>query len=100
MHRDVETSILLELIESRHDRLYRLVAAVERGAEDRDDADRALVALRDRLLRAEVEAISVHRHEPRLDIPIAAELVPAHLHVDAHHEVGPIRRLAGRAHAL
>src|SRR6185437_7268334 len=44
--------------------------------------------------------IALHGDQARLDVPVAAELVPADLDVDAHHEVGTIGRLAGRAHAL
>ena len=46
VHRDVETRVGLELVERGADLGDRLVAAVERGAEDRDDADRVLVAPR------------------------------------------------------
>ena len=78
----------------------RLVAAIERRSEDRDDPDRVLVAHRGRLLGAEVEAVALHRHEPRLDFPVAAELLPAHLDVHAGHEVRSVGRLAGRTHPL
>ena len=77
----------------------RLVAAVERRSEDRDHADRVLVAVRDRLLGVEVVAVALHRHQPRLDVPVAAELLPADLDVDAGDEVRPVGRLAGGAHA-
>src|SRR5207237_9691078 len=78
----------------------RLVAAVEGGAEYRHHADRVLVAMSYRLGGGQVEAITFHRHQSWLHIPIAAELVPAHLHVDAEDEVWPVCRLAGRLHPL
>ena len=39
--------------------------------------------------RVEVEPVALHRHHPRLDVPVAAELLPAHLHVRAHDQVRP-----------
>jgi hypothetical protein len=44
-----------------------------------------------------VEALAFHRDETRLDIPVVRELLPAHLGVDAHHEVGSIGGSAGGA---
>ena len=89
----------LELVQRGADLRHRLVAAVERRAEDGDDADRVLVTLLDRLLRVEVEPVALHRHEAHLDVPVAAELLPAHLHVDAHDHVGLVGRLPGRLRA-
>ena len=51
-------------------------------------------------LGAEVVALALHRHQPRLHVPVAAELLPAHLDVDAHHQVGPVGGLAGGLHPL
>ena len=100
VERDVQTLVGLELVERAGDLLDRLVAAVERRAENRDDADRVLVALRHGLLGAEVVALALHRHQPRLDLPVAAELLPAHLDVGAHHQIRLVRRLAGFSHPL
>ena len=72
-----------------------LVGAVERRAEDRDDADRVLVAEGDGLLDAQREAIALHRHELRLDLEEVAELVPADLGVDPEDQVRLVGRLAG-----
>jgi hypothetical protein len=91
---NVEPGPLLQLVERRADLRDRLVRAVERRAEDRDDADRVLVAVLDGLLRREGEAISLHRHETHLDVPVVGELLPAHLDVDAHDEVRLVGRLA------
>ena len=86
---------LLQVVERGADLGDRLVAAVERRAEDRDDADRVLVAVLHRLLGGQVEAVALHRHEPRLDVPVVGELLPADLDVDAHDEVRLVDRLAG-----
>ena len=42
-----------------------------------------------------MEPLALHRGQPRLDVPVAAELLPADLHVGAHHQVGAIGRLPG-----
>ena len=47
-----------------------------------------------------MEAISFHRHQSWLNVPIAAELVPADLDVDAQDQVRPVCRLAGCLHPL
>ena len=80
--------------------LDRLVGAVERRPEDRHDADRVLVARRHRALGGQAGAAGADRHEPRLDVPVAAELLPADLHVGAHHQVRPVVRQAGAAAPL
>ena len=92
MERDVKAGLRLQLVERCGDLLHGLVRPVERRAEDRHDSDRVLVAALDGLLGGEVEAITLHRHEPHLDVPVVRELLPAHLDVDAHDDV----RLVGR----
>ena len=87
---------LLELVERRADLLDRLVGSVERRSEDRDDADRVLVAALHRLLGRQREAIALHRDEAHLDVPVVGELLPADLDVDAHHQVRLVGRLALR----
>ena len=52
---------------------------------------------RDGRLGRQVVRVALHRHEAGLDLPVAAELLPAHLHVGAHHHVGPVGRLAARS---
>ena len=86
--------LALEGVERVADLLDRLVGAVEGRAEDRDDADRVLVAELHGLLGREVEAVALHRHEAHLDVPVVRELLPADLDVDAHHEVRLVGRLA------
>ena len=92
--RDVEAGPLLQLVERLADLLDRLVRALEGRAENRDDADRVLVAELDGLLGGEVEAVALHRDEAHLHVPVVRELLPADLDVDAHHDVGPVGRLA------
>ena len=101
VHGDVEAGLLLELVERVADLLDRLVGAVERRAEDRDDADRVLVAELHGLLGGEIEAVPLHRDEAHLDVPVVRELLPADLDVDAHDDVRLVGRLAlGRAALL
>ena len=100
MHRNIRPSARCQLIKGGADLAHRLVAAVERRAENRHDADRVLVAVGERRLGGEVEAIALHRDQSWLDVPIATELVPTHLDVDAEDEVGPVGRLARSPHPL
>ena len=101
VHRHVDPGLGLERVERVADLLHGLVRAVEGGAEDRDDADRVLVAELHRLLRGEREARALHRDEAHLDVPVVRELLPADLDVDAHDEVRLVDRLAlGRAPLL
>ena len=55
VHRDVEAGVALELVERGADLGDRLVAAVERRAEHRDDADGVLVAVLHGLRTVQVE---------------------------------------------
>src|SRR3954447_25237181 len=77
--RDVQPRLGLEGVERLADLLHGLVAAVEGRAEDRDDADRVLVAELHGLLRRHMKTVALHRHEPHLDVPVVGELLPAHL---------------------
>ena len=94
VHGDVQAGALLQVVQRLADLLDRLVGAVEGRAQDRDDADRVLVAELDGLLGGEREAVALHRHQPHLDVPVVGELLPADLDVDAHHQVGLVGRLA------
>ncbi len=93
VNRDVEPGLALIAVQCVADVLDGLVRAVEGRAEDGDDADRVLVAARERLLCRHREPVALHRHESHLDVPVVRELLPADLHVDPHHDVGPVRRL-------
>lgn len=88
MDGDVQARTLLELVEGRAQLGDRLVRPVEGGAEDADDPDGVLVAQLGRRLWVEVEPVALHGHLACLDFPEVAELLPAHLDVHPHHEVG------------
>src|SRR5207248_11420751 len=70
---------------------HRLVGAVEGGAKDRHDADGVLVAVGDGRLGGEVGG-RADRHQPGLDVPVPAELLPYDLDVGPHDQVGPVGR--------
>ena len=96
VERDVGTAAVLQRLQRIGDRGDRLVAAVLRGAEHRDNADRVLVAERHRRLGGEMTALALHHRVARLDVPVPAELLPADLHVDAHDEIRLVARQACR----
>ena len=94
VHRDVVASFGLHPVERLADLEDGLVAAVHGGAQDRHHADGVLVALRRGLGAAQMQPPRHHRHVAGLDLPVAAELLPAHLDVGAHHQVRPAGVLA------
>ena len=100
MDRDVESLLVLQAVERRRDVAHGLVDAVERRSEDRHHADRVLVAVRRRALRRQACAARADRDEPRLDVPVPAELLPADLDVGPHDEVRPVVREARRTPPL
>ena len=88
MQRHVEPGSGLKVVERVADFLDRFVRPVVGRSENGHHADRVLVTEPNRLVCGEVEPVSLHRDEPHLDVPVISELLPADLHVDAHHEVG------------
>ena len=92
MHRHVRAAPGRERVERGRDLGHRLVGAVIGRAEDGDDADRVLVARFRGALGAEVRHLRPDGDEPRLDVEVAAELLPADLDVRAHDEVRAGRR--------
>ena len=72
----------------------------ERRPEHGGDADRVLVDVRLHVLRPDRVLVGLERDDPRLDVEVAAELLPHHVDVAAEHEVRPVGRLAGRLAAL
>ena len=101
VQRNVRAVVAVEPVQCRGQGRDRLVAAVEGRPEDADHPDGVVVAALDRLRRGEVMAISCERHLARFDVEVAAELLPADLHVDSHDDVravvgksgGPTARL-------
>ena len=75
----------------------RLVHAGVGHAHDRDDADGVLVDVLLELEAVEHLVLLGDRHVARLDVPVVAELLPAHLHRAGEDEVGLLGRLARRA---
>src|SRR6266480_5296631 len=97
---NIEALLLLQLIEGVADLADRLVAAVEGTAQNRHNADSVFVAELYDFFCAKMIALPLHRHEARLDVPIATKFLPADLHIDAHHEIRTISGLARCLHAL
>ena len=74
--------------------------ARERRAEHGGDADRVLVDVRLDVLGPDHVLVGLQRDDPRLDVEVAAELLPHDVHVAPEHEVRPARVLARRLAAL
>ena len=74
--------------------------ARERRAGDGDDADRVLVDPRLELVGADGRLALRQRDLARLDVEVAAELVPDHVHVAAEDQVRLVGRLRLRLTAL
>ena len=77
-----------------------VAVAGERGAQHGGDADRVLVDVRLDVLGPDRVLVGLQRDDPRLDVEVAAELLPHDVHVAAEHQVRPARVLAGRLAAL
>ena len=92
-----DAGVGLVVVERRADLLHRLVGAVHGRAEDGDDADGVLVDVVEQPVGGQVEDVALERHVARLDLPVVGELLPDHLDVAAHDDVGPVGRLPGRA---
>jgi hypothetical protein len=68
----------------------------ERRAQNGGDTDGVLVDVRLHVLGADRVLARLERHDPRLDVEVAAELLPDHVHVAAEDEVR-VRRSAPAA---
>ena len=68
----------------------------ERGPQHGGNPDRVLVYVRLHVLGADRVLVALQRHDARLDVEVAAELLPHHVHVAAEYEVGAVARLALR----
>ena len=64
----------------------------EGRAEHGRDADRVLVEVRLHVLGADRVLVLLQRHDPWLDVEVAAELLPHHVDVTSEHEVRSLRR--------
>ncbi len=96
VQRDVEALVVLQPDEEVVDAGDVVGVPGERGAEHGGDADRVLVDVRLDVLGADRVLALLERHDPRLDVEVAAELLPHDVHVAAEHEVRPVGGLAGR----
>ena len=72
----------------------------EGGAQDGRDPDRVLVEVRLHVLGADRVLVLLQRDDPRLDVEVAAELLPHHVDVSAEDEVRTVRRQVRRLTAL
>ena len=95
VQRDVEPVVLEQAHEQVVDPDDVVGVPRERRAEDRGDADRVLVEMRLDVLGPDRELVRLQRDDARLDVEVAAELLPHDVHVAAEDEVRPVRRLAG-----
>ena len=87
VHGHVESTVGGQLVERLADLGDRFELTGERGAQDRDHADGVLVDVLEHLLGRDDVAALLHRQVARLDVEVAAELLPHHLDVGAHHQV-------------
>ena len=94
VQRDLEAALVAQAAQQRVDADDVVGVAGERRAEHRRDADRVLVDVRLDVLGPDRELVALQRDDPRLDVEVAAELLPDHVHVAAEHQVRPVRRLA------
>src|SRR6185437_2358700 len=69
-------------------------------AEHRGDADRVLVDVRLDVLGPDRVLVAAQWNDPRLDIEVAAELLPHDVNVSAEHQVGTVDRLPRGLHAI
>jgi hypothetical protein len=74
--------------------------AGEGGAEHRGDPDRVLVDVGLNVLGADGVFAVPQRHDPRLDVEVAAELLPDHVHVAAEDQIRVLHRPGGRFSSL
>ena len=94
---NVESGVLLKLIQGLRDSLHRLVLAAHGHAERGDDHDGIFVTSSQRLFRAHQKTVTFDRNLADLDIEVAAELVPADLHRSAN-QIRPVGGFALRPH--
>ena len=96
VQRDVEPALVAQPDQQVVDPDDVVGVAGERRAQHRGDADRVLVDVRLDVLGPDRVLVGLQRDDPRLDVEVAAELLPHHVHVAAEHQVRPARVLARR----
>ena len=100
VQRHVEPALVAQPHEQVVDAADVVGVAGERGAQHRGDADRVLVDVGLDVLGADRVLVGLERDDARLDVEVAAELLPHDVHVAAEDEVRARRVLAGRLAAL
>ena len=103
VHRNIESGVLLECVQRGTDLGDRLEFTGVGGAQNSDHPDGVDVDGLDGLLGGDHVAVLRHRQIPRLDVEVATELFPHHLHVRTHHQVrraGLPGVLVGTGHPL
>ena len=94
VHRDVDPALLLDAQQEVVDADDVVGVTGERRPDDRGDADRVLVEVGLHVVGPDDVLAVLQRDDPRLDVEVAAELVPHDVHVAAEDEVRPVGRLA------
>ena len=100
VHRYVETLVGLQVEEQLVDPDDVVHVAGERGAEHAHDTDGVLVDVRRHVVGPDRVLVLRQGHDPRLDVEVAAELLPDHVHVPTEDEVGLVHRQVGGLAAL
>ena len=100
VQRHVETLLVAQAHEQVVDPDDVVGVAGERRAEYGGDADRVLVDVRLHVLRPDRVLVGLQRDDPRLDVEVAAELLPHDMDVAAEDQVRPVGALARRLAAL
>jgi hypothetical protein len=95
VNRHVDAGVRLDPVEGGGYLSHRLIHPGVGDTEDRDDSDRVLVHVIGEAVAVEHLVLLADRHQPRLDIPVVGELLPADLNRRAHHQVRLLGRLAG-----
>src|SRR6516225_6933672 len=80
MERNVESPLLLKLVQRRGNRLYRFVLQRVGYAQRRYNADGVFVAALDDLLRTHQQPLAFTWHLSDFHVEVATEFVPADLH--------------------
>ena len=90
----------LDAVQGFGDLCDRLIDAGIGDAHDRDDADRVLVDVLVEFESIEALVLVGDRNVAGLDVPVVAELLPAHLHRAGQDQVGLLGGQPGRAARL
>ena len=88
VHRDIQSGVALQRVQCRADLGDRLEFAGVGGAQDPDHPDGVFVNGVDHLFRGDHVTVLGHRQVTGFDFEVATELLPHHLNVGTHHQVG------------